>query len=113
MLSSFAVGLETLGPQLLGVLLLPAVQSCLPVGTDGTQLRLPFWAAGLPASARALTAMLCAALHRRHLMIWAVFAPKLLFEAASYVCVSLLLAVQRHTLSCSLAVRSAVHAPSP
>ena len=42
-------------------------------------------ALSLPYTGKMLTAMLCAAMHRHHLMIWAVFAPRLLFEACAFV----------------------------
>ena len=95
--SGAAVALETYGAQLLSLLLLPAVQCSLQLSERGWFLAA--WCAGLPAAARMLTSMLCAALHRRHLMIWAVFAPKLLFEASASVLVSLVLAAQRLTLA--------------
>lgn len=42
----------------------------------------------------AVFASICAAVHRRHLMMWAIFAPKFCFEAISlYVCSGLLVAV--------------------
>ena len=55
-------------------------------------------ALSLPHVSRMLTAMLCAAIHRRHLMIWAVFAPRLLFEACAFL-VGTVLAIMQ---TCSL-----------
>ena len=42
-------------------------------------------ALSLPHTGKMLTAVLCAAVHCHHLMIWAVFAPRLLFEACVFV----------------------------
>ena len=89
-LSGAAVALETFGAQALSLLLLPALQCSMLHGPPGSGLGLSMWAMGLPAGATMLTAMLMAALHRRHLMVWAVFAPRLLFGAAHFVLVSLI-----------------------
>ena len=57
-------------------------------------------ALSLPHTGKMLTAMLCAAIHRHHLMIWAVFAPRLLFEACAFlpghlIYISYMLSMQR------------------
>ena len=56
----------------------------------------------LPFSGRMFTAMLCAAIHRHHLMIWAVFAPRLLFESCAFVAIQsvCLMHVQRTLQPC-------------
>jgi hypothetical protein len=55
------------------------------------------------SSLRALLTAICVTVQRRHLMVWAIFAPKLIFESALHlvhvsVVVGLLFATQRRSM---------------
>lgn len=56
----------------------PAVSSAAKVSTRLLILLYLLWLV-----IAALCAAICAAVHRRHLMVWAIFAPKFCFEAVS------------------------------
>ena len=87
------VGFETFSPQLLMVLSIQYlcntfhIHGCLRDNAmsarERTGMELCLALPALVDCARTLAIVICAALHRRHLMIWAVFAPKLAIEALS------------------------------
>lgn len=84
--STTLVALNTFAPYIIMAVSLPILCSYLSCGqqpshrqyrqtTQLCAMLLPF-----PGTLRCLAATLCSSLHCRHLMIWAVFAPKFAFE---------------------------------
>ena len=87
------VALETFAPIVLSLALLARLGRQAPPSMTKQILQTMSFA----HQCRALMAVLCVALHRRHLLIWAVFAPKFLFEIAfsvvfqsGWICMTLL-----------------------
>lgn len=97
--SVLLVAYNTFGTQIMAWLSCPLLSTVAihPEGAAGpekldhafTALLCLIWQ-GIPA----VFASICAMVHRRHLMMWAIFAPKFCFEAISlYVCSGLLMAM--------------------
>ncbi len=81
------LALNTFSSHVLVVLLL-AVLYARRGAKDRATAYLAF---GLTLSAQSVAVMLCCALHARHLMVWGIFAPKFIFNAAALVLTDLLL----------------------
>ena len=85
-LSPALVALDTFSSQLLMVLFINFLRHAVGPEHEGAQhyASTPV-SLSLPAhshAARTFTSVACAALQRRHLMIWAVFAPKFILETS-------------------------------
>lgn len=109
--SGTLVALNTFGGLLLALLALPciveymqtSVSNSAPAkqrgrgtkmavaGSDGAALQRAVLVAGLVRAAPAFCAMLSAGVQRRHLYVWALFAPKYVFEACFLVLTDLVL----------------------
>ncbi|VDN03644.1 unnamed protein product [Thelazia callipaeda] len=77
--------------QILTCIVLPMLVAC----QSRSQLGLSYWTYKLLLfnSLKAISACLMATIHRRHLMMWKIFAPKFIFESISLLvsCVALLI----------------------
>ena len=121
-----ALALNTFGPHLLPVLLLPLVAlrrsssskarqvsnrcAMLQVVPDATALFMTILGALLYHSAVACFTMCNAMIQRRHLMVWRVFAPKFIFDSALLVCADAVLLLFWPWLSwTSAALRRFIH----
>lgn len=98
---SFRVGgvllfLNTFGTELM-VVLMVGHEILATVSSSPSTAALSTYPPSLPSSFatllhlsafKTLMTTLCVLLHRRHLMVWAIFAPKLIFDACLHVVMS-------------------------
>lgn len=75
------LALNTFGTELLGLLCLPWLLRPAPPSHAAWALHVLMACSGL----RTLLTAVCVTVQRRHLMVWAIFAPKLIFDAALHL----------------------------
>ncbi len=78
---------------LVGVLAAPARRGDALAASEA---RRAVQTVGLYFSLRLACVMLCALIHRRHLMVWGIFCPKFVFEAAGTLVLDVLLILFVH-----------------